>query len=67
MMMNEGILLRHLIFADWIIEPAKIEVILKIQIPKTQKEVHIFLGNEGYYRIFIEKIQRLHLLYFIYL
>lgn len=55
MMMNEGIMLGHLISADRIkLDPAKIEVILKIPIPKTQKEVRGFLGHVGYYRRFIE-------------
>jgi len=55
-MMNEGVVLGHLISADGIkVDPAKIEVILKIIIPKTQKEVRSFLGHAGYYRRFIEK------------
>lgn len=34
--------------------PKKIESILKIQLPKTQKEIKSFLGVSGYYRKFIK-------------
>lgn len=45
MLMNEGIVLGHLISANDIkVDPSKIEVILKILIPMTQKEVPSFLG-----------------------
>lgn len=54
--MNEGIVLWHYIFAEGIkVDPTKIEIIVKILAPKTQKEVHSFLGHAGYYRRFIEK------------
>jgi len=55
MMINEGIVLGHDISANRIkVDPSKIEVILKIPTPKTQKEVCSFLGHAGYYRRFIE-------------
>lgn len=41
------------------VEPTKIEVMFKILVPKTQKEVHSFLGHVGYYRRFIEKNSRI--------
>lgn len=54
-MINEGIVMRHLISVDGIkVDPTKTEVILKIPILTRQKEVHNFLGHGGYYRIFIE-------------
>jgi len=38
MMMIEGIMIRHYIFADGIkVDPTKLEVILKIPTPKMQK------------------------------
>lgn len=55
MMMNEGIVLEHFIFVNGIkVDTTKIEVILKILVPKMQKEVHSFLGHAGYYRRFID-------------
>ena len=48
MMMNEWIVLGHLISSDGIkVDLTKIEVILKISILKTQKEVLSFLGQQG--------------------
>ena len=59
MMMTGGILLGHYIFANKIkVDPTKIEVILKIPTPKTQKEVCSFLGHVGYYRRFIENFSK---------
>lgn len=56
MMMTEGIMLGHYITVEGIkVDPTKIEVILKILIPKMQKEVQSFLGHVGYYKRFIEK------------
>lgn len=53
--MTEEIVLGHYIFAHGIkVDPAKIEVILKIPTPKMQKEVHSFLGHAGYYKRFID-------------
>ena len=68
MMMIEGIVLGHYIYADEIkVDPAKIEVILKIPTPKTQKEVCSFLGHVGYYRRFIEFFSKIasSLFYFL--
>ena len=36
------------------VDQAKIEIILNLPAPKTQREVRGFLGNAGYYRRFIE-------------
>jgi len=38
---------------------AKMELILEIPIPKTQKEVHSFFGHARYYRRFTEKISNI--------
>lgn len=55
MMMTKGVVLGHYISSIGIrVDPAKIEVILQILVPKTQKEVRRFLGHAGYYRRFIE-------------
>ena len=50
MMMNEGVLIGNYISSIVIqVDSAKIEVILKIPTPKTQKEVRFFLGHDVYY------------------
>ena len=55
MMIKEGVVLGNYISSIGIrVDPAKIEVILQITVPKMQKEVHSFLGHVGYYRRFIE-------------
>jgi len=41
------------------VDLAKIEVILKIPIPKTHKEVCSFMGHAGYDRWFIGKISKI--------
>ena len=40
-------------------DPTKIEVIVVLHSPKTQKEVRIFLGHAGYYRRFIENFTKI--------
>ena len=60
MMMSEGVVLGNFIFVDGIqVYPSKIRVIENIPTPRTQKEVHSFLGHAGYYRIFIEIFSKL--------
>ena len=60
MMMSEGVVLGHFISDDGIqVDPSKIRVIENIPTPRTQKEVHSFLGHVGYYRRFIEKFSKL--------
>jgi len=55
MMMEEGIVLGHLLLAVEIqMDPAKIKVILHFPIPKTPTKVCSFIGYAGYYRRFIE-------------
>jgi hypothetical protein len=46
------------------VDPAKIEVILKLPVPATQKDVHSFLGHVGYYRRFIENFTKIASPYF---
>ena len=41
------------------VDPMKIEVIVGLPSPKTQKEVRIFLGHAGYYRYFIENFTKI--------
>ena len=41
------------------VDPTKIKIIINISVPRTQKEVHSFLGHTGYYRHFIEHFSRL--------
>jgi len=55
MMQNKGIVLgHHVSFKGIKVDTSKIEVISRIPIPSTQKEVRIFLGHAGYYLQFIE-------------
>ena len=58
--MTEGVVLGHYISSIRIREdPAKIEVIMQIPVPKMQKEVHSFLGHPIYYRCFIENFSKI--------
>jgi hypothetical protein len=55
MMLTEGIVLGHHISGTRIrVDLAYIDIISQIRIPSSQKEVRIFLGNDGYYRSFIQ-------------
>jgi hypothetical protein len=55
MLLTEGVVLGHHVSSEGIkVVLAKIEVIIRLPPPKTQKEVRIFLGHAGYYRRFIE-------------
>jgi hypothetical protein len=55
MLLIEGVVLGHHVSSEGIkFDPAKIEVIVRIPPPKTQKEARIFLGHAGYYQRFIE-------------
>jgi hypothetical protein len=52
-LLTEGIVLGHFIYCAGIkVDPAKIEVISKLPVPKTQKDVWSFLGHADYYRHF---------------
>ena len=60
MMMTKVVVLGNYVSIDGIkVDPAKIEVILKLPTPRTQTEVHSFLGCAGYYRRFIEFFSRI--------
>ena len=55
MLLTEGVVLgNHVSYEGIKFDPTKIEVIIKLPPPKTQKEVRIFLGHDGYYQRFIE-------------
>ena len=41
------------------VDPAKIEVISRVPIPSSQKEVRRFLQHAGYYRRFINNFTRI--------
>jgi hypothetical protein len=59
MLLTEGIVLGHHLSAEGIkVDPAKIEVIVNLPSPKTQKDVRSFLGHAGYYRRFIENFTK---------
>jgi hypothetical protein len=54
MLLTKEVVLGHHVSSEGIkVDPANIEVIIKLPPPKTQKEVRIFLGHVGYYRRFI--------------
>ena len=60
MILTKGIVLGHHVSSQGIkVDPAKIEVIVGLPSPKTQKEVRICLGNAGYYRCFIENFTKI--------
>eukprot|EP00253_Pinus_taeda_P023260 PITA_23260 len=60
MMMNKGIVLGHFVsFLGIQVDPAKIQVILTLPIPKTQTEVRSFLGHAGYCRRFIKDFSKI--------
>ena len=41
------------------VDPAKIEVIIRLPPPKNQKEVRNFLGHVGYYQRFIKNFTKI--------
>jgi hypothetical protein len=60
MLLTEGIVLGHHLSVEGIkVDPAKIEVIVNIPSPKTQKDVRSFLGHVGYYHRFIENFTKI--------
>ena len=60
LMCKAGVILGHLISGKGIqVDPAKIEIILHLPAPKTQREVRGFLGHVGYYRRFIENFSKI--------
>eukprot|EP00253_Pinus_taeda_P006346 PITA_06346 len=66
MMMNQGIVLGHFIsFLGIQVDPAKVQVIQTLPIPKTQTDVRSFLGHAGYYRRFIKNFSKIASLLFV--
>jgi hypothetical protein len=54
MLLTEGVVPGHHVSFEGIkVDPGKIEVIVRLPPPKTQKEVRSFLGHVGYCRGFI--------------
>ena len=59
-LLTEGIVLGHHVSSQGIkVDTAKIEVIVGLPSPKTQKEVRSFLGHVGYYYRFIENFTKI--------
>ena len=62
MLLTKGIVLGHHISPEGIkVDPTKVEIILKLSNPKSQKDVRSFLGYVGYYRRFIENFSKIAL------
>jgi hypothetical protein len=60
MLLTEGVVLGHHVSSERIkVDLAKIEFIVRLPTPKTQKEVRRFLGHAGYYRRFIENFTKI--------
>ena len=60
MLLTEGIVLGHHVSSQGIkVDPGKIEVIVGLPSPKTQKRVRNFLGHVSYYRCFIENFTKI--------
>ena len=60
MLLTKGIVLGHHVSSQGIkVDPAKIELIVGLPSPKTQKEVRIVLGHAGCYGRFIEIFSKL--------
>jgi hypothetical protein len=60
MLLTEGVVLGHHVSSEGIkFDPAKIEVIVRLLPPKTQKGVRRFLGHAGYYQRFIENFTKI--------
>jgi hypothetical protein len=60
MLLTEGVVLGHHISYEGIkVDPAKIEVIVRLLPPKTQKEVIIFIEHDGYYQQFIDNFTKI--------
>jgi hypothetical protein len=60
MLLTEGVVLGHHVSSEGIkVDPAKIEVIIRLPPPKTQKEVRRFLGHARYYQQFIENFTKI--------
>ena len=56
MLLIEGMVLGNHISCEGIkVDPSKTEVIAKILVPQSQKEVRSFLGHASYYIRFIQK------------
>ena len=54
-MVTKGIVLGHIISEDGIqVDKAKIDLISKLPIPRTVKDIRSFLGHAGFYRRFIK-------------
>jgi hypothetical protein len=60
MLLTKGVVLGHHVSSERIkVDPAKIEVIIRLPPPKTRKEVRSFLRHAGYYRRFIENFTKI--------
>jgi hypothetical protein len=60
MLLTKEVVLGHHVSSEGIkVDPAKIEVIVRLPPPKTQKEVRSFLGHDRYYQWFIENFTKI--------
>ena len=56
-MVTQGIVLGHIVSREGIeVDKAKVELISNLPTPKCLKDIQSFLGNAGFYRIFIRDL-----------
>ena len=68
MMLTKGVVLGNLISPEGIkVDPIKIEVILNLLVPHTQKEVRSFIGYASYYTRFVQKISKIAIPLFLFM
>ena len=58
--MHEVQFLGHLVNQNGIsVDPAKVEAVMRWEVSRSLSEIRIFLGLDGYYRIFIQDFSKI--------